>query len=198
MGFGWLPEWTVTVSNSLSWNCVYWLTVAEFLNIFYKKCVSKKLHWIRFSLRISIFSCQYHSTSVPYLTSSTHYSYRKHKWANLRHRGEKKNHVILHLVSPSVTKYSNLFLRYSCTFPRAFENWYSNAVAFKLIAHKLLSLLERKSGVRTSRHRKPNSDMGWHCLWRLRVLSVCLPKVTQRKQLTETVRTNIERFPSAA
>jgi len=47
-----------------------------------------------------------------------------------------------------------------------------------------MSLLERTSGVRTSRHRKPNGLMGWHRLWRLRVLSACLPKVTQRTQLT--------------
>jgi hypothetical protein len=93
---------------------------------------------------------------------------------NLRYWRAIKNNVILQFVSPSVTNFSNRFMQYSCSFLRAFGNWYSNAVEFKFIAHKLMSVLERTSGVRTSRHRKEE-----HCLWRLCVLNACPPKVTQ-------------------
>jgi len=251
MGFRWLPEWTATVSISSSWKCVYWLTVAEFLTVWYKKCVSKKLRWIRFSLRIYVFSSQYrgsgssvgiatelragrsgiesrwrwdfpsvptgpgahpasckmgtgslpgvkcgrgvllttHPLLVPRSWKSTHrlghtgpvtgslcllpvsiiplvlYTWphpnitliESTSGRNLLYRGDKKNHVFLHFVSSSVTKFSSLFLRYSCSFLRVFKNWYSKAGEFELIALKLMSLLERTSGVPTSRHMKPNS-----------------------------------------
>lgn len=161
--------------------------------MFLKNCTEYDFLWgFIFSL-VSIIPLVLHTWPHPNITLIGSTNGR-----NLRYCGYMKNHVIFHFMSPSVTKFSNLFLWYSCSFLLAFENWYSNAVAFKFIAHTLMSLLERTSGVRASRHRKPNSFMGWHCLRRLGVLSACLPKVKQRTQLTETVRANIGRFPSAA